>query len=131
MKEYLRQNKGMKVMFKTFNTFKSIKTNEEVRHTVKNRRYKITNEEEITHVSTQIATDIEFQMGKMELSKSGLVITQIDTLQFNMDKFSPTRGGKFIPLSNGLQTKRRVSKFKTKTTNVSSIPSNVVYAKTM
>ena len=39
MKEYLRQNKGMKVMFKTFNTFKSIKTNEEVRHTVRNRRY--------------------------------------------------------------------------------------------
>ena len=93
--------------------------------------YQNQNTRGISHVSTQIATDIEFQMGKMELSKSGLVITQIDTLQFNMDKFSPTRGGKFIPLPNGLQTKRRVSKFKTKTTNVSSIPSNVVYAKTM
>ena len=43
MKEYLRQNKGMKVMLETFNTFKSKKTNEEVRHTVKSRRYEITN----------------------------------------------------------------------------------------
>ena len=55
---------------------------------------------------TQIATNIEFQMGKMELSKSGLVITQIDTLQFNMDKFSPTRGGKFHSITKWVTDKK-------------------------
>ena len=82
----------------TFNTFKSKKTNEEVRHSVKSRRYELTNEEGITNLLNQMASDIELQMDRMELSESGLVITQIGKLKFSFDKFNPTRGGQFIPL---------------------------------
>ena len=47
---HLQKHKRMKLLLETFNTFKNKKTNEEVRHTVKSRRYEITNEEEITNV---------------------------------------------------------------------------------
>ena len=39
LKEYLRKHKGMKVLLETFNTFKSKKTNEEVRRAIRSRRY--------------------------------------------------------------------------------------------
>ena len=106
LKEYLTKHKGMKILLETFNAFKSKKTNEEVRHSVKSRRYEITNEEEITNVLNQMASDIELQMDRMELSESGLVITQIDKLKFNFDKFNPTRGGKFIPLPKWVSDKK-------------------------
>ena len=50
LKQYLQKHKGMKVILETFNTFKSKKTNEEVRHSMRSRRYEITNEEEIPNV---------------------------------------------------------------------------------
>ena len=106
MKEYLKKHKGMKVILQAFGTFKSKKTNEELRHMIKSRRYEITNEDEIANVLSQMATDIEFQMDKMELSESGLVITQIDKLKFNMDKYNPTRGGKFFPLPKWVSDKK-------------------------
>ena len=53
-----------------------------------------------------MATDIEIQMDKMELSESGLVINQIEKLKFNYDKYNPTRGGKFIPLPKWVSTKK-------------------------
>ena len=106
MKEYLKKHKGMKVILQSFGTFKSKKTDEELRHMIKSRRYEITNEDEIPNVLNQMATDIEFQMDKMELSESGLVIKQIDKLKFNMDKYNPTRGGKFIALPKWVSDKK-------------------------
>lgn len=106
LKEYLRKYKGMKVFMETFNTFKSKKTDEELRHTVRSRRYEITNEDEIPEVLNQMATDVELQMDKMELSESGLVVKQIEKLKFNYDKYNPTRGGKFIALPKWVSTKK-------------------------
>ena len=106
LKDYLRKHKGMKVFLETFNTFKSKKTDEEVRHSVRSRRYEITNEDEIPTVLNQMATDIELQMDKMELSESGLVVKQIEKLKFNYDKYNPTRGGKFITLPKWVSTKK-------------------------
>ena len=40
----------------------------------------------------QMASDVEHQAEVMEVSESGLVITQIDKLKFNYDKYNPTRG---------------------------------------
>ena len=53
-----------------------------------------------------MATDIELQMDKMELSESGLVVKQIEKLKFNDDKYNPTRGGKFIALPKWVSTKK-------------------------
>ena len=39
LKQYLQKHKGMKVILETFNTFKNKKTNEEVRHSMRSRRY--------------------------------------------------------------------------------------------
>ena len=105
-KEYLKKNKGMKIVLETFSTFKSKKTDEEVRHSIRSRRYEVTNEEELPKVLSQMATDIEIQMDKMELSESGLVITQIDKLKFNYDKYNPTRGGSYIELPKWVQDKK-------------------------
>ena len=117
IKENLRKHKGMKVLLQTFSNFKSKKTNEVVRREVRSRRYEITNEEEITNVLNQMATDIEHQAEVLEMSESGLVLTQMDKIKFNFDKYNPTRGGQFIPLPKWVQRKR-VSTSKMKTTSV-------------
>ena len=106
LKQYLQKHKGMKIILETFNIFKSKKTNEEVRHSMRSRRYEITNEEEIPNVLNQMATDIELQMDKMEVSESGLVVNQIEKLKFSFDKYNPTRGGKFIPLPKWVSDKK-------------------------
>ena len=53
---------------------------------------------------SQMATDIEIQTDKMELSETGLVIKQFDKIQFSYDKYNPTRGGSFIELPKWVQT---------------------------
>ena len=106
LKEYLRKHNGMKVMLQVFATLKSKKTNEDVRQVIKSRRYSITNEGEIPNVLNQMASDVEHQAEVMEVSESGLVITQIDKLKFNYDKYNPTRGGKFIPLPKWVSSKK-------------------------
>ena len=73
LKEYLMKHKGMKVILQVSATMKSKKTNEEIRESIRSRRYNITNEEEIPQKLNQMATDIEFQLDKMEMSESGLV----------------------------------------------------------
>ena len=106
LKEYLRKHNGMKVMLQVFATLKSKKTNEDVRQVIKSRRYNITNEGEIPNVLNQMASDVEHQAEVMEVSESGLVITQIAKLKFNYDKYNPTRGGKFIPLPKWVSNKK-------------------------
>jgi hypothetical protein len=53
-----------------------------------------------------MATDIEHQAEVLEASESGLVLTQMDKIKFNFDKYNPTRGGKFIPLPKWVQSKK-------------------------
>ena len=106
LKEHLRKHKGMKVILQVSATMKSKKTNEEIRENIRSRRYNITNEEEIPQKLNQMATDIEFQLDKMEMSESGLVLKHIDKLKFNYDKYNPTRGGSYIELPEWLKLKR-------------------------
>ena len=58
---------------------KSNKTNEEIRKSIRSRRYNITNEEEIRQKLNPMATDIEFQLDKMEMSESGLVSDKLNS----------------------------------------------------
>ena len=95
----------MKVLLQTFSNFKSKKTNE-IRREVRSRRYEITNEEEIANVLNQMATEIEHQTEVLEASESGLVLTQMDKIKLNFDKYNPTRGGKFTPLPKWVQNKK-------------------------
>ena len=106
LKEYLKKHKGLKVILQTFSNFKSKKNDEVVRREIKSRRYEITNEEEIPNVLNQMATDIEHQAEVLEVSESGLVLTQMDKMKFNLDKYNPTRGGKFIPLPKWVSDKK-------------------------
>lgn len=106
LKDYLRQHNGMKIVLETFGIFVSKKTREEIRHTIKSRRYEITNEGEIPSALSQMASDIEIMMDRMELSESGLVIKKIDTMTLNYDKYNPTRGGSFLPLPKWVQDKK-------------------------
>ena len=74
LKEHLMKHKGMKVILQVSATMKSKKTNEEIRESIRSRRYNITNEDGIPQKLNQMATDIEFQLDKMEMSESGLVL---------------------------------------------------------
>ena len=74
LKEYLNKHKGLKVFVEAFGVFKSKKTNEDVRTPIRSRRYNITNADAIPTSLSQMATDIEILMDRMELSESGLVI---------------------------------------------------------
>ena len=98
----------MQVLLQTFSNFENKKTDEVVRREVGSRRYKIIYEEEITitNVLNQMATDIEHQAEVSEASESGLVRTQMDKIEFNFDKYNPTRGGKFIPSPKWVQSKK-------------------------
>ena len=106
LKPFLEKHKGMKIVLEVSGTYKSKKTNEDIRHTTRSRRYEITNAEDLPRILSQMATDIELQMDKMELSESGLVIKQIDKLSFHYDKYNPTRGGAFIALPKWVQNKK-------------------------
>ena len=114
LKPFLEKHKGMKIVLEVFGTYKSKKTNEEIGHTTRSRRYEVTNAEDLPKVLSQMATDIEIQMDKMELSESGLVITKIDKLTLNYDKYNPTRGGLFIPLPKWVQSKKACINIKNK-----------------
>ena len=114
LKQFLETHNGMKVVLEVFGLYKSKKTNEDIRHTTRSRRYEITNKEDIPKVLSQMATDIEIQMDKMEMSESGLVITKIDKLTFHYDKYNPTRGGKFIALPKWVQNKKACINIKNK-----------------
>ena len=52
-----------------------------------------------------MATDIELQMDRMELSESGLVVKMIEKLRISYDKYNPTRGGKFLALPRWISLK--------------------------
>ena len=124
-KSLFRKHDGMRVMLQVFATLKSKNTNEDVRQVI------ISNEGEIPNVLNQMASDVEHQAEVMEVSENGLVITHIDKLKFNYDKYNPPRGGKFMPLPNWVSSKKRVSKSKIKMNYVSSIPFNAVYVRFM
>ena len=53
--------------------FRKKTTDDLTKQHIKSRRYEITSSEDIPYVMSQMATDIEFQIEKMELSESGLV----------------------------------------------------------
>ena len=106
LRQYLQKHNGMKVKVQAKSEFISKKTREVITHTVMSRRYDLTNVEDIPKTISQIATDIEIQMDRMELSESGLVIKQIKKLIINYDKYNPTRGGSFIDLPKWVSDKK-------------------------
>ena len=106
LKKYIDEHKGMKIFMEMFAVFIRKDDNEEIRHTTKSRIYTITSKEEVPDVISQMATDLEIQVDKMETSKSGLVLKQIEMFKFHYDKYNPTRGGTFIELPKWIQNKK-------------------------
>ena len=94
LKKYLNEHKGLKVFVEAYGVFKSKKmprqrlaspaTKEDVRTPIRSRRYNITNADDVSTSPSQMATDIELLMDRMELSESGLVTKQIEKLKFYM-----------------------------------------------
>lgn len=106
MKEFLQQNKGMKLIVDTFGTFKDKVTDENTTKVISSRRYEVTNIEDIPNILSQVAADIEFQFDKIELNRSGLILNQFDKIRINFDKYNPTRGCSFIELPKWIQDKK-------------------------
>lgn len=106
LKEYIEEHNGMKIILEMFASYKSKKSNEIIQHNTRSRMYIITNKEEIEKTLSQMATDIEIQLDTMEMSESGLVLTQKGKLKFHFDKYNPTRGGSFIELPKWMQNKK-------------------------
>ena len=106
LKDYIDEHNGMKIILEMFASYRGKKTGEIIQHNTRSRMYIITNKEEIEKVLGQMATDIEIQLDRMEMSESGLVLTQIGKLKFHFDKYNPTRGGSFIELPKWIQNKK-------------------------
>ena len=106
LKDYIAEHNGMKIILEMFASYRGKKTGEIIQHNTRSRMYIITNKEEIEKVLGQMATDIEIQLDRMEMSESGLVLTQIGKLKFHFDKYNPTRGGSFIELPKWIQNKK-------------------------
>ena len=87
-------------------TFRSKRTGEYIIHTTRTRLYNITNNDELQHALDQMGTDLEIQIEKMEISVSGLVLTQVSKLKFHYDKYNPTRGGSFLELPDWIKKKK-------------------------
>ena len=105
LKQFIEKHNGMKLRVVVNAVFKK-PNGEELLVQIPSRRYEITNKEDITETLNQIATDIEIQIDKMEVSASGLVLIKIDKLVFHYDKYNPTRGGSFIELPKWVQSKK-------------------------
>ena len=99
---------------------------EEVELEIPSRRYEITNEEDIPKYLSQVGTDIEVQIDKMEVSASGLFLKKINKLVFHYDKYNPTRGGSFIELPKWVQTKKACINIKNEDDMCLNIPFSVV-----
>ena len=106
LKEYIAEHNGMKIILEMFASYRNKKTNELIQHNTRSRMYEITNREEVPKTLNQMATDIEIQLDKMEMSESGLVIVQVNKLKFHFDKYNPTRGGSYIELPKWIQNKK-------------------------
>ena len=93
LKEYLRKNNGMKLRVIILATLRK-SNSEEIEREIPGRGYEITNEEEIPKYWSQVATGIEIQIDRMEVSASGFFLQKIiNKLVFHYDKYNPTRGG--------------------------------------
>ena len=75
----------MQIVLETFGVFISKKTQEEIRHAIRAEDMK----------SPTKKTFLECWWIGWELSESGLVIKQMDTMTLNYDKYNPTRRGSF------------------------------------
>ena len=115
MNDWLKKNTGLNTLLNEKNSmtiidiigvFRKKTTDDLTKQHIKSRRYEITSSEDIPYVMSQMATDIEFQIEKMELSESGLVWLEIEKIRINYDKYNPTRDGSFIELPKRIQDKK-------------------------
>jgi len=105
LKQFIEKHNGMKLRVIGNSVFKK-PNDEELLLQIPSRRYEITNKEDIPETLNQIATDIEIQIDRMEVSASGLILKKIEKLVFHYDKYNPTRGGSFIELPKWVQSKK-------------------------
>ena len=102
----MNEKNGMKIIVDIIGVFRKKEVTDDLtKQHIKSRRYEITSAEDIPYVMSQMATGIEFQSEKMELSESGLVLLEIEKIRINYDKYNP-RGGTFIELPKRIQDKK-------------------------
>ena len=105
MVEFLSRNPNMKIIVEVDLALKNT-DNEEIRRRLRSRRYNVHNPEEINSVLNNIAHDIEVQIEIAELTQSGLVLLQVQSLVISYDRYNPTRGSSYIPLPDWVANKK-------------------------
>ena len=105
MVEFLNRNPNMKIIVEVDLALKNT-DNEEIRRRLRSRRYNVHNPEEINSVLDNIAHDIEVQIEIAELTQSGLVLLQVQSLVISYDRYNPTRGSSYIPLPDWVANKK-------------------------
>ena len=103
--EYLKKEKQMKVLIEVDVAFNHPEA-EEVRHTIRSRRYNILNEEDLNKAINNMAGDIEEQIENSQLKRSGLTIKKIMKITIHYDKYDPTRAGSYIELPKWVSLKK-------------------------
>ena len=103
--EYLKKEKQMKVLIEVDVAFNHPEE-DEVRHTIRSRRYNILNEEDLNKAINNMAGDIEEQIENSQLKRSGLTIKKIMKITIHYDKYDPTRAGSYIELPKWVSLKK-------------------------
>ena len=105
MVEFLNRNPNMKIIVEVELALKNT-DNEEIRRRLRSRRYNVHSPKEINSVLNNIAHDIEVQIEIAELTQSGLVLLQVQSLVISYDRYNPTRGSSYIPLPDWVANKK-------------------------
>ena len=103
--EHLKKEKQMKVLIEVDVAFNHPE-DDEVRHTIRSRRYNILNEEDLNKAINNMAGDIEEQIENSQLKRSGLTIKKIMKITIHYDKYDPTRAGSYIELPKWISLKK-------------------------
>ena len=104
LKEYLEKHKGMKlnatVKISVVNIYDAMQD-----VIVRTRSYTIINSDELQVALKNMRNDIGVRISDMALYQSGLMIVKIQEIHMMLNKYNPTRAGKYINLPKWISLK--------------------------
>ena len=96
--DFLDNNPNMEILVEADLSLKN-PNNEVIQRRLRSRRHNIHSPDELNDVLNIIGHDIETLIEITEYIQSGLVLGQVEKLVISYDRYNPTRGSSFIPLS--------------------------------
>ena len=106
LNEYLKVNKGMKILSRVHVKFFDV-ANDEIRViTIQSLLHEVLNEEDLREALRRIPIEIHVKLEDAQFWMSGLSAEKVESITIFYDKFNPTRAGKYIELPRWVSLKK-------------------------